>query len=576
MPTVDLGDSIEATDVDFVSRMSTVVATVFKDKYGLRFGDVSVDQLALEVQAMLNSLLPDRIPLSRSRPDFDSVLFALMRALEGSNAWRDTTIASTGQMILRAVATDVEYAQLSIMRALQEAFPHSARNPSSILAAARGLGVRIQRNQPAHVTCRLARATDTGVILQVPAWSTFAGEDGSQWFNRRPISFDAGDLTVDATLHEGTISSTEVISTGLPLMVIEVGTESDTISDLDLRVFVDDVEWTKTEGALWNMKPESRVFWEQSLPSGNVEVRFGDGSYGAVPTSGSTVRVEWVETIGSEAHLLAPTGTSVTWSDALSGINLENTVVLAPSGGQDRLSVNYYRVFAGVRRAADAGNSRRAVTRPDWRAHACTYPGVFDAIVRGQAEIAPTNRFWTNVIGVTLLTDPVFTEVQWRDFTDFLYGNNGYPPLVSRHLELVRMDPTVVTMDVKATVFCRIDADRESVRTRLVQNIKRAMSPRIGSLGFSFYLSDLIDLLKGHPPGNLFRHLREDDSSPLAGSYDLPSVISYVQVERPTDDAVVDTVLQWVRPGSIEVDVKYASQRRGGYEGYASGLESTV
>ena len=561
----DTTDSILSTDAPFVTNFARVLADHIKVQYRLRFGDISTEQLRLEVQDVIDGLLPDRITLNTARPDFDNVLVRLMREVEKGDAWKDTTLSSTGQMILRMLAADIDFAQFSIMRALQEAFPHSARNPSSILAAARGHGVRIQRNIPARFQAKFKRGDQLGMYT-IPKWTRFTVAEATEVFNREQIHFDVNDLEVIAELHQGAIRDVEVISTGVPLQVIEIGEETYNISDVDLRVIVDGVEWTQSKASIWNAEADEKLYWENMLPNGNVEIRFGDGVWGAAPPPGVTIRILWVETKGSEGND-PRAGLEVRWRELSTGNTILVESITPLLDGFDRLSVNYYRIFSGDRRGADGGNAKRAILRKDFRAHAASYPGVFDAVYRGQAELNPGKRQWMNVIGITLLTDPGFIDRQWDDFVKFMKGGGQYDGLTLDNLEMLRMDPTPVIMNVKATIACRVNADLASVKARLTRNLQIATTPRIGSLGFNFYKSDIYDLLSGLPPTQLFGDL-ETVEDQIDRRQDLNSLIEYVVLGEPTEDIILNTPLKWIKLGSIDLDVRYSRQRRAGFDGY--------
>lgn len=570
--TVNLDDSVISTAAPFVTNFSRVMAVQMKSQYRLRFGDISTEQLTSEIQTMMDGLLPDRIQLSTSRPDYDSNLFRLMKEIEKGDAWKDTTLSSTGQMILRILAADIDFAQFSIMRALQEAYPHTARNPTSVIAAARSNGVRIQRSLPAQVDVKLTRQ-DLG-FYSIPPWQQwYVGEQDRYFFNRTQINFDISDLELNVTLHQGQVKEATVISSGTPLQVLEIGDETHNISDIDVRVIVDGIEWKRTEGSIWNLKAEDEVFWENTLPNGNMEVRFGDGIWGVSPPPGVEITVQWIDTLGAEGTD-PRSDRPVRWIGAPSGHVILGDSIGPVTDGANRLSVNYYRIFSGDRRGADGGSQRRAILRKDFRAHACAYPGVFDAIFRGQAELNPGLRSWMNIVGITILTDPTFTQYQWEDFIKYLKGGNGWPGLTLHNLEMLRLDPIIQIMNIKATIACRIDADVASVKARLLQNLAFATQPRIGSLGFSYYKSDIYDLLAGMPPANVFRQLEQQNTNKKDWRHDLPALIDHVILEEPTTDQIItmpvgNGPVPWIKLGTVELDVRYSSSRRGGYEGYA-------
>lgn len=564
-------DALTSTPLPVLLTVSRAIAADFKMRYRTRFGDVDTLTLAEAIQDVIERALPDRVALSTVRPDFDNALLRLMQALESTDAWKDTSLASTGQMFLRAVATDIEYAQFSIVRALQEAFPHTARNPSSILAAARANGVRIQRSLPAAVPVRLVRQ-DTGLPYSLPPFTSFQ-INGKSWFNREQINWDTEAYEAETTLYAGVVNSEIFVSSGTPLLTLEIGEEDYAISDVDLAITVDGVAWPRTESSLFNRRRDDTSFWEQTLPNGNVEIRFGDGVHGASPPSGAEIEVIWATT-GGAADNDAQGTYLVEMDDPPSGVVIEGQTLGPATGGNDRLSIDYYRIFTGDRRAADAGNAKRAIRRPDFRAHACAFPGVFDAVFRGQAELNPTKRSWMMIQGVTLLTSPVWTNDQWEEFIRYIR------PLTYDNFEFIRLDPVPVVINVRGTIGCRMNTDRENTKQRVISNVRTALAPHIGSLFLDkLYTTDISNLLRGQYP-KTFEYAGVNREARVSG---LPEVIEWVKLDIPdTDFSLFDPTptvplvadnpnaglvrqIRYPQLGTIDLETEYST--RGGYGG---------
>ena len=530
----------------FRSNFARELAASLKSKYPLNLAGIDPDALSDDVQALLATILPVTVRLSKVRPDFDATLVQLMNEVERSGVWIDSDLSSSGQMVLRAIAADIDYAQFSIARALQETFMETAQAESSILLGARMLGNRLLRNQPARVDVTLTRG-DPGLYLEIAAYTAFSSNQ-AEYFNREIIRFPAGTISVPVVLYEGKIKKTSIVSTGTKYQSFEVGSENFKISETDVFVTIGGKSWTRTLDPLWHYNQDDTVFFESTLQTGNVEIQFGNDITGSSPPLGVAIDVMYIETSGSEANGVQ-SGIKFDLRTAITGLGSLVGVSTTPvSGGVDRKDATFYRLFGSNRRAAQ----NRAVRRGDYRAFAVEYPDVKDARFRGQAELNPNRPSWMNVIGVTLLTPTPFTDVEFQRFTDYMLERGIF------QCQFLRYDPTPLEYDLVADVYCRLEANLDSVKKELTRQILDATSPTYDSLGYSWYLSDLNVLVEG---GGTIKPL-----------------IEYAVIRSPTTHVICPDVLKWAKLRTLTLNMFFT--RRGGYEGrldpIASGLTGTA
>jgi uncharacterized protein YejL (UPF0352 family) len=525
----------------FKSNFSFQVAGELKSQYPLHLADISAVSLAGVIQTILAAILPREVSLVKTRPDFDSILVQLMNEVEQSKAWVDADLSATGQMILRAIATDIAYGQFSIARALQETYIDTARSPYSVYLGARMLGNRLTRSTPAQVTVELGR-DDFGTLAVIPRYTPFSvgGQEGN-FFNRYPITFAEADTALEVVLHEGIPKTTSVVSSGVPYQVIEIGNETWKASDVDLVVNVNGENWPRTTRPLWEHLETDKVFYETTLPNGNISIQFGNNMYGASPAVDAIIDITWVETSGSGGND-SVTGYLMTAQSLETGLAAFEGVTLTPvTGGTDARPAEHYKLFASNIRAA----RDRAVRRSDYRALASSYPGVVDSRFRGQAELNPGRPSWMNVIGATLITSTVWSESAFSRFVEYMNEHSIYQTAILRY------EPEVIASDVVADVYCRPEANLEVVKARLQEQFLEATKPKAGTLGYSWYMSDLNDILEGKG--------------------DLEALIEYVTISTPTTHLICDTDYKWVRFDNLTLNMAYTRR-----EGYAGRLDNSV
>lgn len=490
--------------------------------------------LELEMQAAFEAVVPTVLTLDSTQPDFEAVYLRLVQELQAKPTWLDIIPSGAGMTLLRNISAGIAYNNFGIERGLQESFPQIAFSDSGIAMGTRMLGVRLQRRIPSRVNTRLTRPDD-GTIVTIPALSQFIIR-GFDFFNRDQIVFNSFDVSVNATLYQGTIRTLEGIAEGIPYETIEIGSENGQISNEDIYVKVSGVDWERRAVGMYHFLPQETSFFEDTLPNSNVEVVFGNGAFGAVPPLGSPVAITWVETEGLAADF--PTiGLQISQKNAQSGIDVTGETLSNIYGGAEAKSLGFYKAMAPHIRAAN----NRAVRRSDYRAVALKYPNVVDALWRGQAELNPGKRNWMNILGATILTslDTPWNNLQWDDFIAYMRENGIY------QTEILRMDPTPVDIAISGKVYCRPQANLELVKNKLLTDVSTAFGPRLNALGYSVFQSDIADVLEGK---NEYEEL-----------------VEYVTDIVPSADATVSGPTQYVRVTSVTLEMFYTT--RGGFTG---------
>lgn len=459
--------------------------------------------------------------LSAVKPDFEQIVEQLQSELLKKDAWKDILTAGTGETLLEFIGMVGYSNQLSIQRSLQETHLDTARLESSIIEISRRLGVHINRNTPASVTVDLVNA-DSSVIITIPEYTQFSVE-GLNFFNRDQIVFNIGENAKTVTLYQGEVIELDpLISSGDDFQIYEIGSNDFKISDLDIKVVINNVEWTKTTNGLWQYTANEKVFYENTLSSGNVEIRFGNNVFGASPSIGSEIYITFVNTDGSNANL-AESGMSASVSD-FPDITGTTTSIIA--NGQNARDKEFYRIMAPfIFSARD-----RAVTRDDYVAAALEYPGVIDVSFKGQAEIDPSDKEKMNLIEATILSNPVFTTTQYNAFVDFMNKKSIYLAVYDR------VDPTAVNIDVTATVYVALSASLGDEKTKIEKAIREFFTLKIGSLGFSIYKSDIYEVIENSSPN-----------------------VQYIVLSSPAADTAI-TKIQYANLNNLSITVEYSTR----------------
>lgn len=478
------------------------------------------------------------LSLSANKPDFNQILLQFQNALEHEEAWRDTITAGAGQALLRFVSSAVAYSVFAQERATQERFPYLARMPSSIFAATRSLGVRIIRRKPATVSVNLTRPGSGALVI--PAFTSFT-VGTTKFFNRKVISFGQGNIfAVEAELTQGEVYLDTYKSPGQPFVTYEVGHGDGTISEDDVYLYVNDVEYTRVSDAFFGYGPNDQVFYENTMANGNVEVITGSGNYGTMPPSNSDIKIRYATTLGVEAEssvvelpVLCPDFTEVSGTS--------NTPI---TGATSPRSSEFYRINGPHIRA----KGDRWITRRDAELTAIEFNKfpVHDARAIGQQEIAPDKKWAQNVIKVCALTDVAMDDTQWLQFSAYMIGKGP------EAFTILREDAVEKPISVGIRIGINADFSLESARLAAITAIRNAYAPTQGSLGRTFYRNDLSTIL-----------LMSNDPA-LKGS------INWIEIELPTETNVAVGWNEYIKIANITVVTEYTSRNYSNRIGFDS------
>lgn len=461
--------------------------------------------------------------LSTIQPDYEQINNQLTAYLSNKESWASTGNSKTGTLLIEAISAVGALDQYSIWAAVNETTLENAVLEDSIYTNNIFLGNHISRATPAHCQVSIQNTNYNQPYLEIPKFTQFSVE-GVDYFNREPIVFDNQNMQQTVTLHQGTIKNISFTSDGSDLQ--EYLIESDNpfeISDEDILCYVGNTEYTKTTEAIFTYESYSTIFYENSTAQGNVKVLFGDGVYGAVPSSGESILFIYAVTTGSAGNN-ASVNQQVSCSDFTDVIG---ETITNPNGGDDARDISYYQKLGSQSAAAN----NRGISREDMHALLCRYPGIIDGHVYCQAEIAPLDKDWMNVFGLLILTKEGFTTQNWKDLVAYMQ-NHSVPGF-----QYVRYDAEPVDIDINVTFYLKKGASLTSCKEHVEAAIRNYLKLQTGCLGRSFYKSDLED---------------------IAFSV-LPTTIDYIERIAPMVDYVINKN-QYINLKSLNVSCKYSER----------------
>ncbi|HET6336097.1 MAG TPA: putative baseplate assembly protein [Polyangiales bacterium] len=329
--------------------------------------------------------------------DYASILASLLdHATLRVPEWTDRSANDLGRLLLETTAYSADVILYYLDRLAAESFPNTASERRSVIDLLSLIGYTLATPAAAAADLQLTFPNDSNLPVTIQIGARFATKAAP---GKPPIEFvflpqagvdttivrsgAGGQVTAQISARQATRVVAEIVgrSTGeanqtLVLKQTPVILPRDPESQEVLEVEVDPgtglERWTKRATLLYSLSGDKH-FITRVRDTDEVEIVFGDGTYGAVPPPNAEVRATYLIGGGSTGNVGPGTITEVK-----SGVSVTGTCTnpLAASGGADR------ETLENARRQAPLvfRSLQRAVTATDYAVLAQSVEGVARAV----------------------------------------------------------------------------------------------------------------------------------------------------------------------------------------------------
>jgi uncharacterized phage protein gp47/JayE len=433
--------------------------------------------------------------------DYVSLLASMLDlAAQKLPEWTDRSENDFGRLLLETFAYVGDVILFYQDRIANEAFLETATERRSVIDLLSLIGYTLATPAPASATLTLTAPNDAGTPVRVEVGARFATQAAPDKpaveFIYLPVTGVAlevprdasgGEITFEITvthakqiIHEALGVSNGEGNQGFRMAQRPVLLPRDPDAQDNLRLEVDQgggYEVWERRGTLLYSRSDDKHFTVKINDNDEAELIFGDGTYGRIPPSGSSIRATYLigggatGNVGRETIKVMQSGVSVP---------VKVTNPEAASGGADRETIEHARQLApSVFRSMD-----RAVTSEDYAALAMNVPGVVRAIA-----VSPS---WNYV-------DLYVVAAGGLPATDALRAN------LLRYFDERRM--LTVLVSVREPVFVQVNITAEigveptRYRADVEQRVRQALADLFAidnlSFGQNFYLSKVYEAIEG-------------------------------------------------------------------------------
>jgi len=300
--------------------------------------------------------------------------------------YNDFALASLGMMLLDVVSFGLDALSFYLDRRASESYLSTARTRRGVSRLSRQLGYKMGGAVSSSTDLTVAITTPKLINVTIPVGFRFTGPNSLFFEVSREVTWTPAEQTAGTAklvpVSEGQTFNESFTSDGTANQVFELTRLNDSqyVTAGTVLTQVDGADWEETDFLVFTATDQFEVGFNDDPPT----IRFGDGSAGNIPITGSSINVQYLATSGKAGNVAANIIVAVTANLVVAGdtIGLSISQPKKTGGGDDPETLEHTKAFAGK-----VFNSRFvAVTANDYRALAGSYADpVFGRVAVAQA-----------------------------------------------------------------------------------------------------------------------------------------------------------------------------------------------
>ena len=356
--------------------------------------------------------MADRI--STLSGDFDTIRSELNAKLVALPGWKDMTESSVGSTLIRMFSYVADLLNYRINVLANEGYLDTTQIKENMLKIIKLLNYKPKRAVPSHGDLTLWLKNADAVNVVIPAGTRLATTDNILFYTVYENEIIAGEKEILVKIVQGTKKENVYISDGSKNQEFLLNSDSKNYyiggkiwpnSEYEysgLNVYVDDVEWTEIDSLINSSATDTEYYVEQYSDYA-IKIVFGDGVFGKIPSSGSTIKFVFNLNIGKFGNVNSGFITRVL--DTINDVNSSPVTV----------NVTHVESFLNAGDPEDLESIRinapkwfttgdRAITNDDIVALInANFSNILDIYILGEEDCIPHNFKQFNQITIGLL-----------------------------------------------------------------------------------------------------------------------------------------------------------------------------
>jgi len=430
-----------------------------------------------------------RASITYSNKDYESLRQELLaRIPQLTDRWTDFNESDLGVVLLELFCGVGDMLAYYLDAQAAEAFLPTARQRQNVINLCKLIGYRLDSPVAATTALRFSLPSAMTEDITIPTGTVCKAklDDGDVDFETiESTIIPRGQMTADVGARQGVRRLEEFTATGGCGQRYALTPTS--IAQDSVQAHLGGVEWGEARFFI-DSAPDSKHFQVETDGLDVTWVVFGDGVHGAIPPTGESITIEYLETLGSLGNLGRGLVTEIVSPVYSNGTRVELTITNSTpaTGGSDRETLDH----AKLQGPAELRSLWKAVTKDDYKALAEGFPGVAKAQVLDANDCANIRYYQVNMAvapdGGGLPSPTLKSEL-----AEFIESRKVIT------IEVNLFDPSYRPVPIDAEVYIYPTEQPEDVRMRAESALREFFSFEKMAFGQSVYFSDVVSLLDG-------------------------------------------------------------------------------
>lgn len=421
--------------------------------------------------------------------DYESIRSELLNKIpQLTDRWTDFNPTDPGIVLLDLFCGIADMLGYYLDAQAAEAFLPTARQRQSVIDLCKLIGYRLKRPIAATTTLQFGIAAPLDQDLTIPAGTICRAltESGTIDFETvEDVGLIRGANIVNISARQGIRKSEQFETESDNRQPLELLGKN--IAENSIRVQIDGQYWMEVDH-FQESDSVSTHFVSSTDATDKTTIRFGDGRNGMLPTPGTLITVDWLETLGAQGNLPPNRINQLLTSIYLNKVQISLTVnnPVPATGGAAAESLEQARKQA----PAQLRTLWKAVTLEDYQTLAAGFPGV------AKAKVLDTNscsaiRYYKVHLVIAPHGGYLPSKLLKKELLSFLEQRKTLTT------EVKIFDPVYHEINVDAIIYYRLGEQADQLRNRLEKVFNIWLSFDKVEFGQPIYQSDIIALLDG-------------------------------------------------------------------------------
>jgi len=349
--------------------------------------------------------------------DYDSIKTELFAKLQSLPAWKDVQNEnSIGNTFIRLYAYLGDLLFYKMNKLTNESYLQTVEIKDNILKIIKMLNYVPRKSTGSHgtVTFSINSAHYNNIII--PQGTLIRSSGGISFYTIKEYELVIGDTSVDCKVIQGLQRESYFKGDGTTNQEYYINIDNkDYYVGEDvfkyqsdefkaIKLYVNNTEWTNIDNLIAS-EPTDKVYIVESFNDYGVKIRFGDGTFGAVPALNDDIKVIYNVNIGVAGNVNSEDITTIETSIYDSALSLQTLTVtnkLAYINGGDPETVEEIRYNAPKYFAS----GDRGITKEDFEAMIeKDFANILDINIWAEEDKTPPNFKLYNQVNICLLID---------------------------------------------------------------------------------------------------------------------------------------------------------------------------